>query len=448
MARSPEGDPSIYVYVPTAASKQHAGLDLSESRVSDLSCSGNYEAHRRTTPKFSRSAEHDGFALTWRSSAPDENHANLFTLKLIGIDDRLAIKQFYRAKIERKKCEIQSRRRQSGLSHLHLDRLDSQSSESSRSSKCSRSESRNDSATGNAGASTTRTQPRTNSRDSPKAVIETYHLHKSVVGNERAKLLSRRVKNNHSDHSVKVPKCCLPAIPILLDHIYGIKAGEGALTADTSIALRFLSNLFGMPTLHEVATSFLRDDLRASAPRYLQLADIYWENKLIDASTKVCAEDFHETKMTALAQLEPDQLTRILHSTFFEPRDNTSSKIASYCRCQLHNLSRETLLSLTDEHVMPSICPNDALFFVQLMLRLGVDVINESSLIKEERRLYLRCVEVSPTIVKGVISSMTRDMESAKNLKFRGRAIRSDYLRLPAEVKVDMLEFALAETVS
>ena len=446
-AEGPEGAPSIFVYVPSAASKRRAGSDASDSRFADSSCprtaSGYNKADRRTTPQFSRSAARNKFAPSWRSSAPGRNHANLFTLTLIGIDDRLAIEQFYRSKIERKKCKFQSKA-QSGLNHLLLDRLGS--------SESSRPDSRNDSATGNASASTTSTQPRTNSRDNPNAVIETYHLHKSVigngVGNGASQMLARRVRNNHANHSVEVPISCLSATPILLDHIYGIQTAEGALTCDTSIALRFLSNLFGIPTLHEFATSYLRDDLRASAPRYLQLAGVYWENKLVDASTKAIAQDFHETKMTALAQLEPNTLIRVLHSAFFEPRDNTSSKIASYCRCQLHNLSRETVLLLTNEHVMPSICPDDALFFVQLIVRLGVDVINESSLMKEERRLYLRCVEVSPTIVRGVINSMTEEMEGAEKMKFKGRVIRSDYLCLPPEIKVDVLEFALAETVS
>ena len=194
----------------------------------------------------------------------------------------------------------------------------------------------------------------------------------------------------------------------------------------------------------------------ATAIDYLQHADLFRQEKLAEVCIRICAESFDQLKVTWFASLSPHLMIQILHSRYFQPsidRSVVCSKIASYCRCQMHNIDKNELLSLTNARVMPVICPEEALFFIQVMIRLGVaidDLLRDDS--SKERKLYERCIDAAPEVIQSIIDSVcptnnynTDRIRTLHSLPSRQtKNARGDYYRLPPQIKVQLLEYALA----
>ena len=69
---------------------------------------------------------------------------------------------------------------------------------------------------------------------------------------------------------------------------------------------------------------------------------------------------------------------------------------------------------------------------------------------KKERNLYVRCISAAPVVMKDVIESLSKgnagDVDGQRG--YHGKSItqtKNDYTRLPAQIKVDLLEYALAK---
>ena len=181
--------------------------------------------------------------------------------------------------------------------------------------------------------------------------------------------------------------------------------------------------------------------------------DLYQQKKLVEVCIRLCAENFDHLKITWLASLSSNLMKRILYSKYFTSSVDSkllSSKLASYCRCQLHKIDSSTLLFLTNTKIMPIVCPQEALFYIQIMIRLGMNMED-----KRAKSLYDRCIDASPDIVQLVCQergSITDEVDGLYTIKTSQtsrliRTARVDYSRLPPNVKVDLLEYALAKQI-
>ncbi len=369
--------------------------------------------------------------LTWRMN-PNDSLSD-FTLSIIGIEDTDAIHKHLDDKEKKSKKKRSKRREQWMVEGLYLD--------------MSRSE--DDDGECNADVSM---QAKESQSEGLYPVKEQYHLHRVnlAVGLRSCEYFSRlfRKRNSSADgsnvreHTIELPKSSLQAIPAMLDFLYDPDPTvQVNATTTTAIPLRYLGKYLGNPLLFDSATRFLQMDLRKeTAVMYLKQAETYKQKKLEEVCARVCAENFTQIKMTSLSTLEPHLMKIILHSKYFRPeRDSRAicAKIASYCRCQDKSISTKMFLSFTSENVMQHICPEEALFFIQFMVGLGIDVSCDN---QKAGRLYERCILAAPHMMQEVVSSSSKGRAGriAKNAS-------GSYAKLPPHIKVQLLEFALTQ---
>ena len=366
--------------------------------------------------------------LTWRMS-PNASLSD-FTLSVIGIDDTEAIHKHLLEKEKRRKKKRSKRRDQWMVEGLYLD--------------MSRSEDCDGECSADVSTKATDTPPEGHYR-----LKEQYHLHKVnlAVGLRSCEYFSRLFQKASSssdcshvrEHTLELPKSSLEAIPAMLDYLYDPDPTvQVNATTTTAIPLRHLGKYLGNPLLFDSATRFLQMDLRKeTAVTYLQQAEAYKQTKLAEVCARVCAESFTQIKMTSLSMLDPYLMKKILYSKYFRPDIDSRAicaKIASYCRCQNKSISTKMFLSFTSENVMQNICPEEALFFIQFMIGLGIDVSYDN---QKAGRLYERCILAAPYMMQEVVNS-SRKGRIAKNAS-------GSYAKLPSQIKVQLLEFALTQ---
>ena len=370
-------------------------------------------------------------SLTWRMN-PNASLSD-FTLSIIGIEDTDAIHKHLLDKEKKRKKMRSKRRDQWMVEGLYLDMSRSEDNDG----EC------------NADISMQAKKARSEGLYRTK---EQYHLHKVnlAVGLRSCEYFSRlfRKMNSSSDgthlreHTIELPKSSLQAIPAMLDYLYDPDPTvQVNATTTTAIPLRYLGTYLGNPLLFDSATRFLQMDLRKeTAVIYLQQADTYKQKKLAEVCARVCAESFTQIKMTSLSTLQPHLMKMVLYSKYFRPDIDSRAicaKIASYCRCQDKSISTKMFLSFTSENVMQQICPEEALFFIQFMIGLGIDVSCDN---QKAGRLYERCILVAPHMMQEVINSSSKGRAGriAKNAS-------GSYAKLPPHIKVQLLEFALTQ---
>ena len=366
--------------------------------------------------------------LTWRMS-PNVSLSD-FTLSVIGIDDKEAIHKHMLDKEKKRKKKRSKRRDQWMLEGLYLD--------------MSRSEDCDGECSTDVSTEASETPPEGHYR-----LKEQYHLHKVklAVGLRSCEYFSRLFQKTSSssdrsharEHTLELPKSSLEAIPAMLDYLYDPDPTvQVNATTTTAIPLRHLGKCLGNPLLFDSATRFLQMDLRKeTAVTYLQQAETYKQKKLAEVCARVCAENFTQIKMTSLSMLEPYLMKKVLHSKYFRPDIDSRAicaKIASYCRCLSKSISTKMFLSFTSEKVMQHICPEEALFFIQFMIDLGIDVSSDN---KKAGHLYERCCLAAPYMMQEVVNSC-RKGRIAKNAS-------GSYAKLPSQIKVQLLEFALKQ---
>ena len=86
---------------------------------------------------------------------------------------------------------------------------------------------------------------------------------------------------------------------------------------------------------------------------------------------------------------------------------------------------------------MQNICEEEALFFIQFMVVLGIDVSCDN---QKAGRLFERCVLAAPHMMQEVVNSSRKGRAGriAKNAS-------GSYAKLPPQIKVQLLEFALTQ---
>ena len=387
--------------------------------------------------------------LTWRMD-PSISLSD-FTLTIIAGNDKDAITKICQ---EKEKQRNTSRREKWMVEGLYLDM--SQTNESVNDDCC-------DSAINNLNRHDDQDMYNTRMNSTPSSVgmvVEKYHLHKVnlAIGKRGCGYFARLFRRRNDDvnsitmHRMEVPISCLPAIPAMLDYLYNPNPdAEVHATTATAIPLRFLGSFLRNPALFDSATRFLQNDLRPeTAVEYLKHAELYTQTKLIGICIRILAENFDLLKVTWYASLPPHLMKHILYSKYFTRSTSSMSlcvKIASYCRCQ--SIDRAMLLSLTDVKIMPVVCPEEALFFIQLLSRSGMELTNncrDDHISLKEKSLYERCITAAPSVVQKIIYTSCQDRSGEWPIRTsKWKNACTEYSQLPPQIKVELLEYTLAQ---
>ena len=133
-----------------------------------------------------------------------------------------------------------------------------------------------------------------------------YHVHKAVIGlgprGSQYFLNVFRMKglreSDSSTTTLQLQPSAAKAFPVMLDYMYTnplSRDSDVEATSDTAVALRHLANYFGVPTLHTSVNEFIDSDLNASNVHiYLKEAQIYHDDKLIDAALSIVADNWRD----------------------------------------------------------------------------------------------------------------------------------------------------------
>ncbi len=411
---------------------QHFDNHLTESHTEEQQIPRSTNKQRsKTSRRRPQSSLTRHETLTWKMD-PHVSFSD-FTLSIIGVEDTEAIDKHLLGKEKRRKKKRSKRRDEWMTEGLYLDMSQSEDSDG----ECSVD-------------ITMKTNETPSNGNYPMKAQ--YNLHKVnlAVGLRSCEYFSRLFRKTHSssdgsivkEHTLELPKSCLQAIPAMLDYVYDPDPTvQVNATTTTAIPLRYLGKHLGNPLLFDSATRFLQMDLGPeTVVTYLQQADTYRQKKLAEVCARVCAESFTRIKMTCLSTLEPHLMRKVLYSKYFRPDIESRAicaKIASYCRCQDKSLDTKMFLLLTSENVMQNICPEEALFFIQFMIGLGIDVSGDN---QNAGRLYERCILAAPHMMQEVLNRSCKGHAGriAKNAS-------GSYAKLPPQIKVDLLEFALTQ---
>ena len=221
------------------------------------------------------------------------------------------------------------------------------------------------------------------------------------------------------------------AFPIMLDFIYNA-ASDLTTTSETGVALRYLSQIFGVPELKKKATSFIKKDFRAStAPCYFTEAHIFNEVKLRAAACNLCAKSFDEIKSTDMLSLQPSLFVDVVSSPHFQARsDDFCIKVADVLRANPGSANAELLCAVTANEKMPIINASESLFFIHLGLEHFLPMRSDPN---EEPILYERCIKSAASHWQEVV---VKSITDSVNDGFQ-------FNDLPADVRLELFEASI-----
>ena len=288
------------------------------------------------------------------------------------------------------------------------------------------------------------------------AQTKTYFVHRTnlAVGPRRSEYFAKLFKTSESDQrqvddarddesnhtvprnvtKVELLPSAASCFPVMLDYLYSIPGTPLDISTKNAVALRHLASSFGIKSLFNETTEFIKEDLTPeTAPIYLVAAKSFKNEKLASTAINAIAKNFKAVKLTALSSLPPQFLIDIVQSGHLHTNGSEafSSKIAAYCRCRPEEITFHVLESLTSPKLMPTIAEEESLYYLQLLVSLGVE--NDPS-------LFDRCLEQAPKLLKKVMNQ-TMSLNGAGKAAFRLQETNQDfYHTLPDSIKVQLLE--------
>jgi hypothetical protein len=254
-----------------------------------------------------------------------------------------------------------------------------------------------------------------------------YHVHKAVLGADarssryfRRLFQSQMMESTTSRSNIVLEGSAAKAIPSMLDFMY-FTVQEVAATAETAVALRYLSNYFEIEDLFVSTNHFIQSDLTSStAPLYLNEAGMYQDEKILDAASGLCAKFFEVLEEILLNNLTPDLFRRVVTSPELHSDSLILSlRIEDYCtNCK--DLTPTILKELTDPQLMPFVHSDCAFQLLQLAIR--------HDLLHDEDDLKGRCA-----------TALSKRWEY---VTFKGQD--PIYHEFPGDMKVELLEAAIS----
>jgi hypothetical protein len=216
-------------------------------------------------------------------------------------------------------------------------------------------------------------------------ISATYHVHKVVLaaGSRRSSyfLALFQTKLKLKEHTLSKSRIILKdtaaeAFPAMLDFIYNAKLN---VTTENAIALLHLATYFSIPTLADAVAAFSRNNMTwKNAHIYLSEAIKYHDERKIDEARQVCVENFHYLTESQICFLSPQALDLVLRShadhTDHHHWEVRSIIVAHYLRSKQDIVNGQLIASLTDNQIMPSVCPCEAIFFLHLALQYEFEI--------------------------------------------------------------------------
>lgn len=271
------------------------------------------------------------------------------------------------------------------------------------------------------------------SKDISTDVEDTYHVHKIVLscGARQSEFFSQKLSEGVGFCRVELNPSAARAFPVMLDFIYNA-ASELNATTETGVALRYLSQIFGVHELKKKATTFIKKDFRAStAPCYFTEAHIFNEAKLRAAACTLCAASFDDIKSSDLLSLQPSLFVDVVSSSHFKARsDDFCIKVSDVLRANPGSANAELLSAVTANKKMPTIDAGESLFFIHLGLEHFLPMRSDPI---EEPTLYERCIMSAANNWQSVVvRSLTENIKDGYQFN-----------DLPAEVRLELFEASI-----
>lgn len=125
--------------------------------------------------------------------------------------------------------------------------------------------------------------------------VDTYHIHKSVVGvGPRPSLFLLDEFEDHDSvfvrntSSVELMSQAADLVPTMLDYMYNMKGDPLQITTSTATALRHLADKFGVETMFQEVNDFIRRDLNESTVyTYSNHAALFKDKQLMQAAFRL-----------------------------------------------------------------------------------------------------------------------------------------------------------------
>ena len=282
-----------------------------------------------------------------------------------------------------------------------------------------------------------------------------YFVHRTqlAVGPRRSEYFAKLFRNKQPKGSkangtrIEVRPAAATSFPAMLDFIYSPLGSPAQVTTESAVALRHLATCFGIRELFDFVTEFIKKDLcYETSPTYLMEAQNFRHQKLFDVSLTLCAENFELIKFSKIVTLSAELFVMVVDTEELKCSSEVlSSRVASYCRCRPGAIDVDMLKKITNRKKMPLIAPEESLFFLHLLSEIdGDDVSVSTSDPSRTQDLYKRCVIASTEVVRMATESKeTAPSKKSSESRPKRNAVK-EYHSLPAAVKVDLLEQALA----
>jgi hypothetical protein len=205
-----------------------------------------------------------------------------------------------------------------------------------------------------------------------------YHVHKSFLaaGKRSSLYFERLFQSTMSETAQSLSKLDLEssaahAMPAVLDFMYYHQLDIKATTY-TAVAIRYLANYLEMEELFESVNRFIQNDFSPStALTYLMEASRYYDTKLLEAASTMCAANFTDLGEDELRQLTPAALHRIVTSPDFAGDSLKLSRlVAQFCEAY-PDMDDKLLEQMTTFVRMPTVDPDVALSLLNSAMTRG-----------------------------------------------------------------------------
>jgi hypothetical protein len=118
-----------------------------------------------------------------------------------------------------------------------------------------------------------------------------YFVHKNILGagHRGSKYFNKVFKTStRSKSRIGLLDSAARAFPDMLDFIYSFQSESVKISTDTAVALRYLSDFFGVPTLFNDANAFIQEDMnKNNIHRYLREAQAFKDEELVLATMAI-----------------------------------------------------------------------------------------------------------------------------------------------------------------
>ncbi len=253
-------------------------------------------------------------------------------------------------------------------------------------------------------------------RDGRTANPQTYHIHKTVVsyGNRKSGFLvkvferaimesataaaagggrsGRSRKSNDGTTEVALPITAAQHVPQLLDFIYFDKLD---LNAQNAPPLRHLANTFDVRELYALVSSFIQNDLSESTiTTYIRESEAVKDKELLTLSMSIAANKFDVIPNDSLLILPPHVFQQLTSNPQlnYPSSERLSQRIATYVRGRCDEMNDEVFYFLTHAQILPTICPSEAMWYLNFACSKYGGVLVDDSMGGYEGTLKRRCI--------------------------------------------------------